>query len=190
MSDPLSPIFAGARETLLKKGETLFRSGDPVTRMYGVLSGRVDLARVTQNGGDLVFQVAESDAVIAEASAYSDVYHCDAVAIEPSKVRSVLLETFFARLERQPRLQGAWSRHLAQGLQSARFLAEIRTLHTVAARLDAWLAQGREIPVKGEWQNLASSLGVSREALYRELSKRRRRRGVGKPDRAQRKVHR
>lgn len=49
----------------------------------------------------------------------------------------------------------------------------IRTLRIVAERLDAWFGEGHALPSKGEWQTLAFELGVSREALYRELARRR-----------------
>jgi len=52
--------------------------------------------------------------------------------------------------------------------------SEIRALRTVSERLDAWLAGGRMLPPKGEWQDLAQILGVTREALYRELAQRHR----------------
>ena len=42
----------------------------------------------------------------------------------------------------------------------------------VSARLDAWLSL-RPLPPKGEWAMLADDLGVTREALYRELARRR-----------------
>jgi CRP-like cAMP-binding protein len=63
--------------------------------------------------------------------------------------------------------------HLANAVQEARLRAEIRSLRTTAERLDAWLGEGRALPVKGQWQDLAGELGVTREALYRELAKRR-----------------
>jgi CRP-like cAMP-binding protein len=51
--------------------------------------------------------------------------------------------------------------------------AEIRTLRTVAERLDAWLGEGNVLPDKGRHQDVAAELGVSREAFYRELARRR-----------------
>ena len=47
------------------------------------------------------------------------------------------------------------------------------TLRTVSQKLDVWLETNKSLPPKGEMQILAQTLGVSREALYRELSKRR-----------------
>jgi hypothetical protein len=44
----------------------------------------------------------------------------------------------------------------------------------VAARLDAWIASNDgNVLGKREWKIVASQIGVSPEALYRELAKRR-----------------
>jgi hypothetical protein len=51
--------------------------------------------------------------------------------------------------------------------------SEIRTLRTVAERLDAWLGVIGTLPERGSWTALAAELGVSREALYREMRRRR-----------------
>ena len=56
-------------------------------------------------------------------------------------------------------------------MQEARTRAEIRTLRTVAERLEAWQSMGHIIPEKGQWQDVAVEIGVTREALYRELAR-------------------
>jgi hypothetical protein len=43
--------------------------------------------------------------------------------------------------------------------------ALIRTLRTVAERLDAWLGEGHALTSQGAWQTLAFELGVSRAAV-------------------------
>jgi CRP-like cAMP-binding protein len=43
----------------------------------------------------------------------------------------------------------------------------------VAERFDAWLDEGHSLPEKGRWKDVAAELGVTREALYRELARRR-----------------
>ena len=80
---------------------------------------------------------------------------------------------FVARLRSDPDLAEVWARNLAHAVQAARLRAEIRSLPRVADRLDAWLAKGRSLPDKGRWQEVAAELGVTREALYRELARRR-----------------
>jgi hypothetical protein len=44
-------------------------------------------------------------------------------------------------------------------------------MKTAAARLDGWMAWRGSLPRKGEWIGLAAQLGVSPEAVYREIAK-------------------
>ena len=80
---------------------------------------------------------------------------------------------FLDALDKDAGLARALSYLLANSVQAARMRAEIRSLSTVASRLEAWLEQGNVLPQKGHWQSLAAELSVSREALYRELARRR-----------------
>ena len=173
MSVDLSPLFDGGSARSLGKDETLFHVGEPVRSMFLVTEGEIDLIRHTQPGARVLLFRGVVGAVLAEASAYSDVYHCDGIAAGPAQVRSISEATFRARLDGNLGLASAWAARLAHGLQGARMNAAIRTMRTVEERLDAWLAGGRPLPPKGQWQSLAEALGVTREALYRELSKRR-----------------
>jgi CRP-like cAMP-binding protein len=173
MSDALAPLFKVAEQRLIDAGTRLFHRGDAVRQMFLVVAGAMVLTRVTEAGTPIILQRARPGAVLAEASAYSMTYHCDARAVTEALVRAVTVEEFRARLASDPGLADSWAAHLAHAVQSARLRAEIRTLRTVAERLDAWLAEGRAMPVKGARQDLAAELGVSREALYRELSRRR-----------------
>ncbi|MDZ7573817.1 MAG: Crp/Fnr family transcriptional regulator [Pseudotabrizicola sp.] len=173
MSVELFPLFDGGRTRSLGKDKTLFHTGEPVRSMFLVLQGEVDLIRHTPSGLRVLLFRASTGSVLAEASAYSDVYHCDGVAVGPAQVRFVSVASFRTRLDASAGLASAWAARLAHGLQGARMNAAIRTMRTVDERLDAWLAGGKALPPKGQWQTLADALGVTREALYRELSKRR-----------------
>lgn len=173
MSVDLSPLFDGGLDRALSRDETLFLTGGPVQSMYLVLDGEVDLVRHTATGLRILLHRAGPGSVLAEASAYSDVYHCDGTAAEAARVRSVPVTLFRACLDRNIDLARVWAARLAHGLQGARMNAAIRSMRTVEERLESWLAGGRPLPPKGQWQSLADSLGVTREALYRELSKRR-----------------
>jgi CRP-like cAMP-binding protein len=90
----------------------------------------------------------------------------------PAQVRSIALAMFHARLDASPDLAKAWAAPLAHGLQGSRLNAAIRSMRTVEERLEAWLAGAKALPPKGQWSNLAETLSVTREALYRELSTR------------------
>lgn len=52
--------------------------------------------------------------------------------------------------------------------------AEILSLKSVAAKLSAWMALNSDaLPPKGRQHLVASEMGVTPEALYRELARRR-----------------
>ena len=173
MQPSISLLFQDARDTRLASGQMLFAAGKSVTDIYMVRSGRVHLQRHTTHGAQMVLQNALPGAVIAEASAYSTRYHCDAVAAEESVVAGLPKARFLSALADEPALAESWSALLARSVQVARFRSEIRSLPRVADRLDAWLADGNALAEKGRWQEVAAELGVTREALYRELSRRR-----------------
>jgi CRP-like cAMP-binding protein len=168
----LSPLFDGGFSRVLYRDESLFLTGTPVRSMFLVTEGQVDLIRHTESGLRILLYRAEVGDVLAEASAYSEAYHCDGTAAGPAQVRSIALPTFRARLDGNLGLGNAWAERLAHGLQGSRMNAAIRSMRTVEERLEAWLANGKALPPKGQWQGVAEALGVSREALYRELSRR------------------
>ncbi len=159
------------RDKHLGSGETLFYLGDRVRSVFLIRQGSMTLRRQTPLGTTLNLQTAQPGSILAEASVYSSHYHCDAIAAEPTRVHVFSKGKFRAQLTENPQLAEVWATHLASSMQAARLLAEIRSLRTVADRLDAWISAGNVIPEKGYWQDLASELGVTREALYRELAR-------------------
>lgn len=151
----------------------LFIAGEEATRIFMVRSGRVHLQRHTTLGALMVLQKAGPGEVIAEASAYSSRYHCDAVAAEESLDAGFPKQRFLSALASEPALAESWSALLARSVQAARLRSKIRSLPRVVDRLDAWLGEGNALPERTRWQEVAAELGVTREALYRELSRRR-----------------
>lgn len=166
-------LFETTRQLDLNPGQTLFLTGTPVEKVFLVRSGQVALVRRTAKGGTLRLQQAGAGEVLAEASVWSLRYHCDAEATQATKLATVPVNLFRRQLASDVGLADAWARHLARAVQTARFQAGLLALRCVAERLDAWLDAGNSLPPLGQIQTLAADLGVSREALYRELSRRR-----------------
>ena len=166
-------LFDHAPRRTLAKGQTLFRLGTPVERLYLVETGHISLERPLPSGQTVPFQQAGPGDILAEASVYASTYHCDAIIRAPTRIAACPVSEFRAALHRDPSRAEAWAAHLARTVHNTRWRAEIRSLKTVAERLDAWLDRGHPLPPKGQIQNLAEELAVSREALYRELARRR-----------------
>lgn len=158
----------------LRPGEVLFRQDDPVRSIFIVEKGLVELVRFQPNGFSITLQRANNLSVLAEASLYSKYYHCDAIIKAPSCISVIKKEILQTILRQDEYFSMAWSQWLAKEVQSARSQIDILSRKTVAERLDGWLGwQGEMLPSKGQWKDIASQIGVSPEALYREIAKRR-----------------
>lgn len=71
----------------LARNEYLFRQGDKVQAIYFIEDGRLRLDRRTFDGRSLVFGTSSAGEFFVEAALFADIFHCDAVATEPSRVR-------------------------------------------------------------------------------------------------------
>jgi CRP-like cAMP-binding protein len=170
--DRLSKLAQRKRE--LTACEVLFRAGDPVRSLFLVIDGDMRLVRALPHGIQLTLQRAGPGSILAEASLFADRYHCEAMAVQRSLLATVPLRRVETILKDDPGFARAWARHLAHEVQHARAHAEILSLKHVSERVDAWSAlNGGALPSKGRWRHMASEIGVTPEALYRELAKRR-----------------
>ena len=162
------------REARIEAGALLFQRGDPVELLYLVRSGHVRLSRFDEHGMPAVMQRAGPSMVLAEGSIFSDVYHCDAAALTEARLCAVDMRSLRQALAAEPALMEALARHLAREVQQTRGRVEILSRRTVRDRLDAWLAiNGPDLPPRGQLKSAAEEIGVSPEAFYRELSRRR-----------------
>lgn len=155
-------------------GTLLFERDDPVTSVFRIESGEVHLLRRQADGATFILQRASAGSLLAEASITTQTYHCAAVAVEPSVLAVFSCADVQSLIADDPTAATAFVAHLAQEVRGARLRAEIVSLRRVADRLDAWLAWNDEqLPDKGSWHQIAREIGVSPEALYRELARRR-----------------
>jgi CRP-like cAMP-binding protein len=176
MSNQIKMQLSGQRSQNLTfaPGQYLFHRADPVRLMYFVVTGMIHLIRTQSEGSMLVLHRAGADSILAEASLSSEHYHCDAIAVVETHAHAYAVAEFRRYLRSSPEFADVWIRHLAHELQIARLHAEILSLRTVAERLDACVGwRGGVLPQKGEWRTIAHEIGVSPEALYREMAKRR-----------------
>lgn len=152
--------------------EILFRQDDPVTHCYEVITGRVRLMRHLPDGKELTLQIAGPGDLLAEASLFAERYHCDAMADRDTQLSGIDRTVFRQFLMANPETLLALTRRVCREVQTLRGRIELSGLRKVSERLDAWLVFNGE-PEGRSWKDVASEIGVSPEALYRELSRRR-----------------
>ena len=155
----------------LGPGQVLFVTGEPVRNVYVVLEGSVRLVRHQVNGAAVVLQRAQANQLLAEASLFAARYHCDALSEHGARLARIPKR----RILEAQREDAGWladlAAHLAGEVQRARARAELLSLRTVGERLAAWKTLHGELPPRGRWIDVAQEIGVTPEALYRELSR-------------------
>ena len=175
MSSLLHDFFAAlpSRSQRFAAGQFLFHCDDPIEAIFWIERGVVHLQRFSSDGNAAVMQRAIAGSLLAEASVFSRRYHCDAVAVDAVSAKRIAMSEVHRAMRETPQFTAALAEHLAQEVMRLRSRSEIMALKTVAARLDAWLAlNDQQLPPRGKRVEFAREIGVSPEALYRELARR------------------
>lgn len=174
--DIFSELQIRSRERDLAAGQSLFRAGQRTVGPYLVLSGRVRLARVDRSGRETVLFTADCGDMIAEASLFSSVYHCDAIASTAAKVRLYPKDAVLAAFKKNPDAAKAFMTRLAHQVMDLRTRMELRNIKSARDRVRHYLAlhvgaDGATVAVNGTLKELAAELGLTHEALYRTLAR-------------------
>lgn len=93
------------RETLirLRKGETLFREGEPPRGVYVLHSGSVDLLFAAKDGSAKPLREAQSGQILGLSCVVTQrVHDCTATAAEPCEVAFIEREDFLHALDDSP----------------------------------------------------------------------------------------
>jgi|SRR5436305_9900267 len=161
-------------ESRAEANSVLFRQGDRVRFLYVIRTGCAHLIRWGENGSSAVMQRADGPAALAESSVFSSTYHCDGVCVSDATLARADIATVRTALDMNPDLLRKLTEHLAREVQRTRGRVELLSRRTVAERFDGWLAlNGDQLPTRGQWRTVAEDIGVSPEAFYRELHRRR-----------------
>ena len=155
------------QEFNLDRGQTAFLQGDNTLGMYSVISGKIQLQRHTQAGVVIVIHTAHAEGSFAEASLFSDHYHCDAVALETSRIIRYDKKAINHKLATDPDFAIAITRQFAMQIQFYRRQLELIAIGNAKERVFAGLVEGM---LKSDIKTFASQIGLSHEAVYRALA--------------------
>jgi CRP/FNR family transcriptional regulator, dissimilatory nitrate respiration regulator len=159
----------------LARNEALFRQGDKVTAIYFVEAGRLRLERRTFDGRLLILGITPSGRFFVEAALFADIFHCDAVATEPSRVRIYPKQAVLTALRTDPANAMSFLALMAHQVIELRQRLEVMKVRSAKERVLVYLdlnseLDGRTVNLRSQLQDIASELGLSREAFYRTLA--------------------
>lgn len=174
MFDRLFVDIPGAAVLHVEADEPVFRQGDAVHAIFQVREGAVAMVRHLSDGAMLTIATASAGETFAEAALFSERYHCDAVARTRSVIAAAPVSAIKARLEVEPKLAIELAEAFAAQVRLLRALIEIQRIKRAPDRLLAWLrwrASGNPplVEAPDAWSRVASSIGLTPEALYRAL---------------------
>ena len=166
----------------LKKGEYLFRAGEPFCSLYAIRTGFFKTTVASQDGRDQVTGFFMSGELIGMDGICSHVHSCDAVALEDSEV----CELPFAHMEnlgqRIPSLQTHFfrlmSREIVRDQGVMLLLGNMRAEERLAAfllnlsnRLYSRGFAANDFLLRVSREEIGSYLGLKLETVSRTLSK-------------------
>src|SRR5947207_3515170 len=159
----------------LARNEALFRQGEKLTAIYFVETGRLRLERRTFDGRTLVLGTTLSGNFFVEAALFADIFHCDAVATEPSKVCIYPKAAVLNAPRADPANAMSLLSLVAHQVIELRHRLEIIKVRSAKERVMLYLdpnagPDGRTVDLRSQLQDIASELGLTREVLYRTLA--------------------
>lgn len=152
----------------LAGGEALFVQDSATAGLFYLVSGTIDLKRMTKNGHSVTIHRARSGETFAEASLFSDSYHCTATAISEALIIeckrlaiSKLLDTNidFARL---------MASRFAMQIQESRRRVELLSIRSANERILTAINDGLLVD---NIASFADIVGLAPETVYRALGK-------------------
>lgn len=169
--------FAGLKPAIrtLAAGETLFATGDATRGFFVVSEGQIRLVRFSASGRETVLFVAGPGERFAEASLFAEVYHCDAQAVTASAVACFPKTEALAMLKNDAASRLDLTADLARQVMELRSALTLRDIRSARERVLAYLvaqagADGRTVAIKGLLKDVAATIGLAPEVLYRTLA--------------------
>jgi CRP/FNR family transcriptional regulator, dissimilatory nitrate respiration regulator len=176
--EALERLAAGTTRRALRRGETLFRVGEPSSGFYAVVHGRVKLAAPSPQGRERVSAIVDAGRSFGEAIMFLEKpYIVGAVALGDALVLHIAKETIFAELGRNPGFARRVIRTLAAKLHASVRELDSYALGSGGRRFVAWLLRSVPAAERGAVsltlpaakRAIASQLNLSAEHLSRIL---------------------
>jgi len=174
-------IAAFARIKKVSRGRVVFSKGDPGNSMFAVISGRLKVQNISEDGKSLIMGFLEPGAVFGEIAVLdSKPRTASVVSIEDSELLVIERAPFLRFLEAYPRVSIKLMEAICERLRAADQSLENmvfmsipnRLIHMLRALSDQYgvvTAGGIEIRMKISQGELANLIGASRESVNKQL---------------------
>lgn len=153
------------RKITATKGMALFREGETTKGLFLCMTAVVRMERIGPDGEPVTIHTVHEGQSFAEASVFTDRYHCDAIVRKGGEVicipKSVVLAGFA-----DPEFSAAYNRIMSRQVQAYRQIVEIMSIRSAVERVYAAVVAGL---LDGSVMTLSQRIALTHEATYRAL---------------------
>ena len=157
----------------IKKGAHIFEQGHAIENIYFIKSGRVKLSRDTIDGVPVILHVGFKGEAIAEASLFSEQYHCSAIADSKGELAFVKKAELLRLLEDKPELLLKLLAIFSRQVRDLRAINEIKNIRSAKERVLSFIRcemnEAKELSLELSLKDMAYKIGLAHETFYREL---------------------
>lgn len=175
--EEIARLAASSRPAQYKRHELIFAAGDPIKEVYLLVSGRVRLYSLSEDGREMTLTILDKGDFLGEA-ALTDApcWQVNAEAMAPTELYGLSRGCFEELLEREPAVGLAVAREAAAQMQKLQRQIEDLAFKPVASRmaqmlLDQAQEQGSCLSLGLTHQEIASLIGTTRETASLTLSR-------------------
>ena len=173
-SECLERLFGLRPIRNLARDEPLFRQGERASAVFLIVRGRLRMVRNLASGDRVTIHTGRTGELFAEGALFSDVYQCDAIAAESSRVRACGKAEMLAALGDTPSTTLALLEQVTHLLHHARAMRELRNIRSaddrVLQHLHLSASKDGAVVFDRPLLEVAEDLGLTHEAYYRALA--------------------
>ena len=151
----------------LEYGEALFVQDSATAGLFYLASGTIDLKRATNTGHSVMIHRARSGDTFAEASLFSDTYHCTATAVCDAIVIECKRAAISRLLNTDIEFACSMASRFATQIQETRRRVELLSIRAANERILAALNDGLLVE---DITTFAETIGLAPETVYRTLT--------------------
>lgn len=169
----LSGLEEISRRVHCRKNTCVFAPGDATRGFYAVLQGVVRLYRMSEQGKETTLEFAREGSVFAEASLFSDMYHCYAETLTDSTLYLIRKDPFLEMIRTNSRFALLWIENLSQNVIQLRHHIEEISIKSSRKRLANYIRhlaeeQNTSMVTIPSWRkDIAKHLNMTQETFYR-----------------------
>lgn len=170
-------VLKRSKQMLFKKGDTLYRAGDPIEYLYIVHTGRVKVYQLFETGKEQLLRILETGAFMGELAFFAEKQlERYAEALEDTEICAIHRNDMHALMRSHPAISLKILKEFSIRLEAVEDLFGQLSYQDVETRIASYLVRlvktmnDTSVVLPMSKRDLASHLGTTQETISRRLA--------------------